>query len=230
LEPRILPLSASQVDSLLTCGLSKIRQRVGEHVVLDIYGKQMLIPFTFGAGRSGDLDSMVESIIFEAESKKQEQEIGDIRHCMLCTSSEGPLVALGCEHRFHFNCLKEGILASIQIEAAPKQALRCPGNIFIGGPPCDALISTQVIHLLLDEDEQMQLFTAHADRYLQEHRDTFRLCPTPTCPGVYRLERESWWTMRRCPWCWLAFCAACGVRCHDGYTCPSFQNKFASLS
>lgn len=139
-------------------------------------------------------------------------------HCPVCLQRASKAVKLTCGHSYCDTCLHE-YLASGTRYGGPY-----PLNCFGDAGQCKQPIHSRVFRLLLTPEELEAATTKAFEAHVQSHPEEFRYCPTPNCPQLYRIKRETNEKATiQCTGCLIKVCTAC--HCEDGHEGQTCQQR-----
>ncbi|XP_042507460.1 ATP-dependent RNA helicase DEAH11, chloroplastic-like isoform X2 [Macadamia integrifolia] len=163
----------------------------------------------------------VEEIIYEfmkslSGSSQTEQPKGE-GTCPICLCEVEDCYQLqGCAHLFCRACLVE------QCESAIKShdgfPLRCTHE------GCETLIVVADFRSLLSSEKLEDLFRASLGAYVIASGGTYRFCPSPDCPSVYRVaDPGTTGVPFSCGACHVETCTGCHLEYHPFVSCERYK-------
>ncbi|XP_059624219.1 ATP-dependent RNA helicase DEAH11, chloroplastic-like [Cornus florida] len=133
----------------------------------------------------------------------------------LCEVEDGYRLE-GCVHEFCRSCLEE------QCDSAIKNQDSFPIRCAHEG--CGALILVSDLRSLLPGEKLEELFRASLGSFVATSRGTYRFCPSPDCPSVYRVADPG--TPGKpfvCGACYMETCNRCHSEYHPYLSCEKYQ-------
>ncbi|KAF3684936.1 hypothetical protein FXO37_01067 [Capsicum annuum] len=128
-----------------------------------------------------DMKQSIEDIISEiVHSNFPTQTTGDEADCIVCLCKlEDPYRLKACTHIFYRLCLLEQCESAIKIwEGFPMYCLRSG---------CGEPFLLSNLKSLLSIGKLEELFRASLGDFVTANAGTYRFCPSPHCPSVYRI-------------------------------------------
>lgn len=166
-----------------------------------------------------ELKPIVEGIIFEiARSSHHITERLDTgRTCPICLCEvEDGFQLEGCGHLFCILCLVE------QCESAIKNQGSFP--ICCAHEGCGDPILLTDLRTLLSSDKLEELFRASLGAFVSSSSGTYRFCPSPDCPSIYRVaDPETAGEPFVCGACYSETCTRCHLEYHPYFTCEIYR-------
>ncbi|XP_027335106.1 ATP-dependent RNA helicase DEAH12, chloroplastic-like [Abrus precatorius] len=166
-----------------------------------------------------ELKPRVEEIIFEIASSShhlvENFDTGPNCPICLCEVDDGYRLE-GCGHVFCRLCLVE------QCESAIKNQGSFPICCTHGG--CGEHILLTDLRSLLSSDKVEELFRASLGAFVASSGGTYRFCPSPDCPSIYRVADPG--TAGEpfvCGACFSETCTRCHLECHPYISCERYR-------
>ncbi|GFP90337.1 putative uncharacterized protein at4g01020 chloroplastic [Phtheirospermum japonicum] len=137
--------------------------------------------------------------------------------CPVCLCElEDPYMLEGCCHKFCRLCLVE------QCESAMKNPDSFPLRCTREG--CGSLILIADLRSLLSAEKLDELFRASLGAYVAASDGTYRFCPSPDCPSVYRVaDRGGPGAPFACGACFVETCTKCHLEYHPYLSCERYR-------
>ncbi|XP_022741693.1 ATP-dependent RNA helicase DEAH11, chloroplastic-like [Durio zibethinus] len=161
----------------------------------------------------------VEEIVLEiAETGKDLAEGSDSEvTCPVCLCEvEDGYKLEGCSHFFCRLCLVE------QCESAIKNLDSFP--ICCAHQGCKVPIFLTDLKFLLSTEKLEELFRAALGAFVASSRGTYRFCPSPDCPSVYRVaDPETFGEPFVCGACYAETCTRCHMEYHPYLSCEKYR-------
>ncbi|KAJ9177545.1 hypothetical protein P3X46_012754 [Hevea brasiliensis] len=193
----------------------------------DLYGLKERVPeaeFTLSTRGhviyihgSTESKQKVEEIIFEIAqtSADSAETLDDEATCPICLCEvEDGYRLEDCGHLFCRFCLME------QFESAVKNLDSFPIGCAREG--CRALILLSDIRCLLSGEKMEELFRASVGSFVASSGGTYRFCPTPDCPSVYRVAGPETSKPFVCGACFAETCTGCHLEHHPYLSCERY--------
>ncbi|KAL6575899.1 hypothetical protein OROHE_000370 [Orobanche hederae] len=206
-------------------------KRVVQHFGSDLRGLKEKVPeaeFCLKTRRHSifivgnrELKQKVEEIILELAqtSGLQDSRNNDNSNaaCPICLCElEDPYILEGCSHKFCRLCLVE------QCESAIKSHDSFP--LLCTEEGCGSHILVADLKSLLSGEKLDELFKASLGAYVAASGGTFRFCPSPDCPSVYRVADPSEPGVPfTCGACCAETCTRCHLEYHPYFSCEMYQ-------
>ncbi|OMO73041.1 hypothetical protein COLO4_27299 [Corchorus olitorius] len=161
----------------------------------------------------------VEEIVLElAETGKGLAERSNTEvTCPICLCEvEDGYQLEGCSHFFCRLCLLE------QCESAIKNLDSFP--VFCAHQGCKVPIYLTDLKSLLSTEKLEELFRASLGAFVAASGGTYRFCPSPDCPSVYRVaDPESFGEPFVCGACYAETCTRCHLEYHPYLSCEKYR-------
>ncbi|KAL3651203.1 hypothetical protein CASFOL_004205 [Castilleja foliolosa] len=137
--------------------------------------------------------------------------------CPICLCElEDPYMLEGCCHKFCRLCLVE------QCESAMKNPDSFPLRCTREG--CGSLILLADLRSLLTGEKFDELFRASLAAYVAASNGTYRFCPSPDCPSVYRVaDSDVPGAPFTCGVCFVETCTKCHLEYHPYLSCERYR-------
>ncbi|XWS44977.1 hypothetical protein CRYUN_Cryun15aG0096200 [Craigia yunnanensis] len=166
-----------------------------------------------------EMKRKVEEIVLGiAEAGKDLGERSDsevICPICLCEVEDGYQLE-GCSHFFCRLCLVE------QCEYAIKNLDSFP--VCCAHQGCKAPILLTDLKSLLSTEKLEELFRASLGAFVASSRGTYRFCPSPDCPSVYRVaDPETFGEPFVCGACYAETCTSCHLEYHPYLSCEKYR-------
>ncbi|OMO56179.1 hypothetical protein CCACVL1_26714 [Corchorus capsularis] len=195
----------------------------------DLHGLKEKIP---GAGFTLSTRHHVISICGDKETKRKVEEIvlelaqtgkglaersNTEVTCPICLCEvEDGYRLEGCSHFFCRLCLLE------QCESAIKNLDSFP--VFCAHQGCKVPIYLTDLKSLLSTEKLEELFRASLGAFVAASGGTYRFCPSPDCPSVYRVaDPESFGEPFVCGACYAETCTRCHLEYHPYLSCEKYR-------
>lgn len=166
-----------------------------------------------------ELKQKVEEIINEIAqtSDGSAERLHSEASCPICLCElEESYTLEGCTHLFCRSCLVE------QCESAIKNMDSFPIRCAHSG--CKALILLTDLRSLLSNEKFEELFRASLGAYVASSGGTYRFCPSPDCPSVYRVaEPGTAGEPFFCGACYAETCTMCHLEHHPYLSCEKYR-------
>ncbi|WRX07906.1 Helicase [Theobroma cacao] len=166
-----------------------------------------------------EMKRKVEEIVLEiVETGKHLAERSDSEvTCPICLCEvEDGYQLEGCSHFFCRLCLVE------QCESAIKNLDSFP--ICCAYQGCKAPILLTDLKSLLSTEKLEELFRASLGAFVASSRGTYRFCPSPDCPSVYRVaDPETFGEPFVCGACYAETCIKCHLEYHPYLSCEKYK-------
>lgn len=166
-----------------------------------------------------ELKQKVEEIINEIAqtSDGSAERLHSEASCPICLCELEESYRLeGCTHLFCRSCLVE------QCESAIKNMDSFPIRCAHSG--CKALILLTDLRTLLSNEKFEELFRASLGAYVASSGGTYRFCPSPDCPSVYRVaEPGTAGEPFFCGACYAETCTMCHLEHHPYLSCEKYR-------
>lgn len=165
-----------------------------------------------------DMKQNVEDIISEiAQRSFPTQTTGDDADCPVCLCGlEDPYKLEACCHLFCRTCLLE------QCESAIKSREGFPICCLHQG--CAEPILLADLKSLLSIEKLEELFRASLGAFVAANGSTYRFCPSPDCPSVYRIaDPDMVGAPFACGACYVETCTSCHMEYHPYLSCEMYQ-------
>ncbi|XWS29571.1 hypothetical protein CRYUN_Cryun24cG0040300 [Craigia yunnanensis] len=166
-----------------------------------------------------EMKRKVEEIVLEiAETGKDLAERSDSEvTCPICLCEvEDGYQLEGCSHFFCRLCLVE------QCESAIKNLDSFP--VCCAHQDCKVPILLTDLKSLLSTEKLEELFRASLAAFVASSRGTYRFCPSPDCPSVYRVaDPETFGEPFVCGACYAETCTRCHVEYHPYLSCEKYR-------
>ncbi|KAG6722000.1 hypothetical protein I3842_03G140100 [Carya illinoinensis] len=195
----------------------------------DLHGLKGMVPgaaFTLNTRRhvisvhgSKELKQKVEEIIYEIAQMRYDlaERFDNDTACPICLCEvEDGYRLEGCGHLFCRLCLVE------QCESASKNQdsflIRCARQ------GCRVPILVTDLRSLLSSEKLEELFRASVGAFVALSGGTYRFCPSPDCPSVYRVADPG--TAGEpffCGACYAETCTSCCLEYHPYLSCERYQ-------
>ncbi|XP_043708629.1 ATP-dependent RNA helicase DEAH11, chloroplastic-like [Telopea speciosissima] len=168
-----------------------------------------------------ELKQKVEEIIYEftkslSDNSPSEQPKGE-GTCPICLCEVDDCYQLqGCAHLFCRSCLVE------QCDSAIKSHNGFPLCCTLEG--CGTPIFLTDLKSLLPSEKLEDLFRASLGAYVIGSGGTYRFCPSPDCPSVYRVaDPGSTGEPYSCGACFVETCTRCHLEYHQYVSCEMYK-------
>lgn len=166
-----------------------------------------------------ELKPRVEEIISETVSSSHQlvesPDNGPSCPICLCEVDDGYQLE-GCMHLFCRECLVE------QCDSAIKNQDSFP--ICCAYQGCGNPILLTDLRTLLSNDKLEELFRASLGAFVASSAGTYRFCPSPDCPSVYRVaDPKTADTLFVCGACYSETCTRCHLENHPYLTCERYR-------
>ncbi|XWS33365.1 hypothetical protein CRYUN_Cryun22dG0075700 [Craigia yunnanensis] len=166
-----------------------------------------------------EMKRKVEEIVLEiAKAGKGLAERSDSEvTCPICLCEVEDAYQLeGCSHFFCRLCLVE------QCESAIKNLDNFP--VCCAHQGCKAPILLADLKTLLSTEKLEELFRASMGAFVASNRGTYRFCPSPDCPSVYRVAGpETSGEPFVCGACYAETCTRCHLEYHPYQSCEKYR-------
>ncbi|XVE83095.1 hypothetical protein DITRI_Ditri16bG0059800 [Diplodiscus trichospermus] len=166
-----------------------------------------------------EMKRKVEEIVLEiAEACEDLPERSDSEvTCPICLCEvEDGYRLEGCSHFFCRLCLVE------QCESAIKNLDSFP--VCCAHQGCKAPILLTDLKSLLSTEKLEELFRASLGAFVASSRGTYRFCPSPDCPSVYRVaDPETSGEPFVCGACYAETCTRCHLEYHPYLSCEKYR-------
>ncbi|XP_044469788.1 ATP-dependent RNA helicase DEAH12, chloroplastic-like [Mangifera indica] len=206
-----------------------LMKRVVKKFGPDLHGLKERVPkaeFTLNSRRQvicmkGDkeLKQKVEEIVYEIALKSDgtAERDGSEYACPICLCEVEESYRLeGCGHTFCQSCLVE------QCDSAMKNLDSFPICCAHGG--CKTPILLADLRCLLTSEKLEELFRASLSSYVASSGGTYRFCPSPDCPSIYRVaDPETEGEPFFCGACFTETCTKCHLEHHPFLSCEKYK-------
>ncbi|XP_022775002.1 ATP-dependent RNA helicase DEAH11, chloroplastic-like [Durio zibethinus] len=166
-----------------------------------------------------EMKRKLEEIVLEiAETGKDFAERSDSEvTCPICLCEvEDGYQLEGCSHFFCRLCLVE------QCESAIKNLDSFP--ICCAHQGCKVPILLTDLKSLLSTEKLEELFRASLGAFVACSGGTYRFCPSPDCPSVYRVaDHETFGELFVCGACYAETCTRCHLEYHPYLSCEKYR-------
>lgn len=166
-----------------------------------------------------ELKQKVEQIVYEMlqMSRDSAERLDSEAACPICLCEiEDAYLLETCAHLFCRMCLVE------QLESALKNWDSFP--ICCAGRGCGAPLLISDLKSLLSSDKLEELFRASLGSFVASSGGTFRFCPSPDCPSVYRVaDPRAFGEPFICGACFAESCTRCHLEYHPYLSCERYQ-------
>lgn len=170
-----------------------------------------------------DLRQRIEGIVYEIAEQAsglppRQKGDDDEATCPICLCEvEDGYKLEGCGHKFCRSCLLE------QCECAIKNRDGFP--VRCAHKACGDCILITDLRSLLTCEKLDELFRASLSAYVAGSNGTYRFCPSPDCPSVYRVggDSEDAGLPFVCGACLVETCTRCHLEYHPYLTCREYQ-------
>ncbi|KAF3675164.1 putative bifunctional riboflavin biosynthesis protein RIBA 1, chloroplastic-like [Capsicum annuum] len=166
-----------------------------------------------------DMKQSVEDIISEiAQRSFSTQTTGDEAHCPICLCEPEDAYRLeACTHAFCRSCLLE------QCESVIKSREGFPMCCLSSG--CGEPFLFADLKSLLSTEKLEELFRASLGAFVTANAGTYRFCPSPDCPSVYRTADSDmeFGAPFVCDACNVETCTRCHLEYHPYLSCETYQ-------
>ncbi|XVF15255.1 hypothetical protein REPUB_Repub09cG0135200 [Reevesia pubescens] len=166
-----------------------------------------------------EMKGKVEEIVLEiAETGKDLAERSEIEvTCPICLCEvEDGYKLEGCSHFFCRLCLVE------QCESAIKNLDSFP--VCCAHQGCKVPIFLTDLKCLLSSVRLEELFRASLGAFVASSKGTYRFCPSPDCPSVYRVaDPETFGQPFVCGACYTETCTRCHLEYHPYLSCEKYR-------
>ncbi|KZV29966.1 hypothetical protein F511_23771 [Dorcoceras hygrometricum] len=137
--------------------------------------------------------------------------------CPICLCEvEDCYMLEGCRHKFCRSCLVEQSESAIRNQDS--FPLRCMKEC------CGALIMLTDLRSLFSSEKLDELFRASLGSFVAGSGGTYRFCPSPDCPSVYRVSEPGHpGTQFVCGCCLAETCTSCHLEYHPYLTCEKYK-------
>ncbi|XP_073293520.1 ATP-dependent RNA helicase DEAH12, chloroplastic [Primulina huaijiensis] len=137
--------------------------------------------------------------------------------CPICLCEvEDCYILEGCGHKFCRLCLVEQSESAIRNQDS--FPLRCTKE------DCGALILLTDLRSLFSSEKLDELFRASLGSFVAGSGGTYRFCPSPDCPSVYRVSEPGHpGTQFVCGSCLADTCTSCHLEYHPYLTCEKYK-------
>ncbi|XAR73444.1 RNA helicase [Bertholletia excelsa] len=165
-----------------------------------------------------DVKKNAEGIIYEiAQKSTPSQRVRTEASCPICLCGVEDAYCLeGCTHVFCRTCLVEQCESTIR--SRDSFPMRCTYE------GCGAVILLTDLKSLLPSEKLEELFRASLGAFVASSGGTFRFCPSPDCPSVYRAADPG--TLGNpfvCGACFVETCTQCHMEYHPFLTCEKYR-------
>ncbi|KAJ0039831.1 hypothetical protein Pint_27628 [Pistacia integerrima] len=205
-----------------------LMKRVVKKFGPDLHGLKEMVPeaeFTLNSRRQvismqGDKEwkQKVEEIVYEIAQKSDgtAERVDSEYACPICLCEVEESYRLeGCGHTFCRSCLVE------QCDSAMKNLDSFPICCARGG--CTTPILLADLRCLLSGEKLEELFRASLGAYVASSRGTYRFCPSPDCPSIYRVaDPETGGEPFFCGACFAETCTKCHLEHHPFLSCEKY--------
>ncbi|KAI5669806.1 hypothetical protein M9H77_19659 [Catharanthus roseus] len=205
-----------------------LMKRVVQKFGPDLHGLKEKIPeaeFTLNTKRhcisvcgTKELKQRIEDIIHEVvqTSGLQDQSANSEASCPICLCEvEDGYRLEGCGHEFCRSCLLE------QCESAIKSQDSFPVRCTYGS--CGASLLITDLRSLLSCDKLEELFRASLGAFVAASGGSYRFCPSPDCPSIYRVaDSGTSGPPFICGACFVETCTRCHVEYHPYLSCEKY--------
>ncbi|CAN4126750.1 unnamed protein product [Withania somnifera] len=164
-----------------------------------------------------DMKQSVKEIISEIAQSSPIQTMRDEDDCPICLCElEDPYRLEACSHIFCRSCLLE------QCESAIKSREGFPMCCMRQG--CGEPILLVDLKSLLSIEKLEELFRASLGAFVAANGGTYRFCPSPDCPSVYRIaDSDMVGAPFVCGACHVETCTSCHLEYHPYLSCETYQ-------
>ncbi|CAK9169698.1 unnamed protein product [Ilex paraguariensis] len=195
----------------------------------DLHGLKERVPdaeFTLNTRRhiisvhgSKELKQKVEAILYEVAqtcgSPAQSVDVETACPICLCELEDGYRLE-DCGHEFCRLCLVEQCESAIRSQGG--FPMRCTHQ------GCGALILLADLRSLLSSEKLEELFRASLGAFVAASGGTYRFCPSPDCPSVYRVaDSGTDGTPFLCGACYAETCTRCHMEYHPYLSCEKYR-------
>lgn len=195
----------------------------------DLYGLKAKVPgaeltlstrdHVISVHGSRELKQKVEEIIFEIAKicHGSTERLGNEAACPICLCEvEDGYQLEGCSHLFCRMCLVE------QCESAIKNLDSFP--ICCACEGCSAPMLLTDLRSLLSSEKLDELFRASLGSFVASSVGTYRFCPSPDCPSVYRVaDPGAVGEPFVCGACYAETCTRCHLEYHPYLSCERYK-------
>ncbi|RHN65635.1 putative RNA helicase [Medicago truncatula] len=168
---------------------------------------------------NSELKSRVEEITFEiarlSNPSSERFDTGPSCPICLCEVEDGYQLE-GCGHLFCQSCMVE------QCESAIKNQGSFPIRCAHQG--CGNHILLVDFRTLLSNDKLEELFRASLGAFVASSSGTYRFCPSPDCPSIYRVaDPDTASAPFVCGACYSETCTRCHIEYHPYVSCERYR-------
>ncbi|KZT27877.1 hypothetical protein NEOLEDRAFT_1059755 [Neolentinus lepideus HHB14362 ss-1] len=210
----VLSMDSDMMRELLTGGM-KTLWGIAENIILDVVARTLTVH-----GSQEEVERVHRAVASMRAIKGIPITPRDSA-CPVCFCDITDPTTLPCGHSYCRACLEHFLRSATEVATS---ALACITEISTNpNNTCGNAIPLAVLRNLLSPDEEAKLFETALVSHINARTQTYRYCPTPDCPVIYRPAEEG--TVLRCPVCLNRICAACHVEFHEGLTCAEHRDN-----
>lgn len=229
LETRTVALPAGGGPALVGAdgkGLNAMQEQTGAEVTINFRRRQVVVTGTAEAVEEAAalVSARLEPLQRRATGSAAGGGGDEVCGICMCEIEAGGKAhqLIGCGHRFHHECAQRQVLSAVESKQAGLP-VRCAS--------CAVPFSLRDLSTLLSTDDMLELCRSALAKYVDEHPEELRWCPTATCSQVASIrEADENRGLFQCPDCIQRYCLRCrgadglpGVTYHDGLSCQEYQ-------
>ena len=182
-----------------------------ENIMVDVPSNPCRIMIQ--GGGSNRLSKLIEELLSTTALSKNKFKQGET--CPVCEDTANQPYHLACGHVYCYGCLRQFLLTTSSTKQFPLLYMGDWGK-------CGIPIPLPAIKWLLLPVQFKQLLGVSFQRYLAQHPNNFRYCPTLDCPKIYPLGFKSGNWISQCQFCLATICVPCGEN-HDWFSCKEWK-------
>jgi len=154
---------------------------------------------------------------YQSETTETSREkSGKATTCAVCWNKPaGEVYTTTCGHTYCASCFANQCF-SVDANTIPIRCLGADGH-------CQHIFEMPELKTALDDEAFKNLLRRALTAHVATRPDTFRYCPGPDCPNIYRVSKEG--EVISCSKCQLLLCATCHTEHHDGRTCDENKDR-----
>ena len=134
--------------------------------------------------------------------------------CLICLTPASDPFQTTCGHIYCKSCFAHQCSAATSNGIIPIRCLGDSGN-------CSHIFTVEELKTHLTHESFEHLLETSLAQYVRSNSKSFRHCPTPDCPSIYRLTTER--DKLLCHSCLNIICISCQVQDHSGKSCEAYQ-------
>jgi hypothetical protein len=202
-------LTSELLPKAMKGGWRRIKERFSEAAALDISRQPKTIVIQ---GSATDFQ-LARALLLQNESTSTEaKDSQEDNMCPVCWDEAVEPLKMPCGHIYCKDCFH------LQASSADDSSfpVRCCG----AEGKCSRIFSLDELKMMLSPAALEKLLVTSFETFVRTHPKNFQHCPTPDCPNIYRITKNS--SVIPCSGCLFAICTTCNVISHDGMSCAEF--------